>query len=53
MLSVTNSIHLIQGTIGRLTEIGRHYAMEMNVKNTMTMRISMQPFPVHIVTDQK
>jgi len=32
MLSVINSIHLIQGMIGRITETGICYGMEMNVK---------------------
>jgi hypothetical protein len=37
----------------KLTEIGRCYGMEMNVKKTKVMRISRQPFPVKIMIDQK
>jgi hypothetical protein len=36
-----------------LTEIGRCYGMEMNVEKTKVMRISRQPSPVQIRTDQK
>jgi hypothetical protein len=38
--------------IGRLTEIGRRYGMEMNVEKTKVMRISRQPSPVQIMIDQ-
>jgi len=37
----------------RLVEIGRCYEMEMNVEKTKVMRISWQPSPVQIMTDQK
>jgi len=36
-----------------LIEIGECYGMEMNVEKTKVMRISRQPFPVKIMTDQK
>jgi len=39
--------------IDRLTENGRCYGMEMNVEKTKVMRISRQPSPVQIMTDQK
>ena len=44
---------VLQGMIGKLTEIGRCYGMEMNVKKTKLMRISRQPSPVTIMLDQK
>jgi len=44
---------VLQGMIGKLTEIGRCYGMEMNVKKTKLMRISRQPSPVTIMIDQK
>jgi len=50
---VTNSIHLIQWMISRITGTGICYGMEMKVKNTKTIRISMQPFPIQIIIDQK
>lgn len=50
---ITNSIHLIQGMISRITGTGIYYRMEMKVKNTMTIRISMQPFQIQIMIDQK
>ena len=37
----------------RLTETGRCYGVEMNVEKTKVMRISRQPSPVQIMTDQK
>ena len=37
----------------RLVEIWRRYEMEMNVEKTKVMRISWQPSPVQIMTDQK
>ena len=36
-----------------LGQDGRHYKMEMNVENTKVMRISREPSPVQIMTDQK
>jgi hypothetical protein len=39
--------------ISRLTETGRHYGMEMNVEKTKVMRISRQPSPLQVMTDQK
>ena len=42
-----------QGTADRLTEIGICYGMEMNVEKTKVMRISRQPSPVHMLTNQK
>jgi hypothetical protein len=53
MLSVTNSIRLIQGMSGKITGTGICYGMEMKVKNTKIIRISMQPFPIQIMIDQK
>jgi hypothetical protein len=53
MLLVTNTIHLIQGMIGRMTGAGICYGMEVKVKNTKIIRISMQLFPIQIMTDQK
>ena len=44
---------MLQGMIGRLTEIGRCYGMEMNVEKTKVMRISRQTGAVHIMIDQK
>ena len=38
--------------IDKLIEIGGYCGMEMNVEKTEVMRISRQPFPVKIVTDQ-
>jgi hypothetical protein len=37
----------------RLTEVGRYYGMEMNMEKTTVTRISRQPSPVQIMTDQK
>jgi hypothetical protein len=37
----------------RLTEVQRCYEMEMNVEKTKVTRISRQPSPVLIMTDQK
>jgi hypothetical protein len=37
----------------RLMEIGRCYGMRINVEISAVKRISRQPFPVHIMTDQK
>jgi hypothetical protein len=39
--------------IDKLIEIGRCYGMEMNVEKTKVMRISIQPYPVTIVIDEK
>ena len=44
---------VLQGMIDKLTEIGRCYGMEMNVKKTKVMRISRQPYPVTIIIEQK
>ena len=44
---------VLQGMIGKLTEIGRCYGMEMNVEKTKVMKISIQPSPVTIMIDQK
>jgi len=45
--------NVLQDIIDKLTEIGRCYGMEMNVEKTKVMRISRQPLPVKIITDQK
>jgi hypothetical protein len=39
--------------IGRITGTGICYGMEMKVKNTKIIRITMQPFPTQIMIDQK
>jgi hypothetical protein len=39
--------------VDRLSEIGRLYGMEMNVKESKVMRISRQPSPMKIMIDQK
>ena len=44
---------VLQDMIDKLIEIGRCYGMEINVEKTKVMRISIQPFPVKIITDQK
>ena len=43
----------VKGMTDRLSEIGRYYGMEMNVEKTKVMRISKQPSPGQIMTDQK
>jgi hypothetical protein len=45
--------NLKQDMIDKLTEIGRCNGIEMNVEKIKVMRISKQPFPVQIMTDQK
>jgi hypothetical protein len=42
-----------QGMTDELTEIGGCYGMKINVQKTKGRRISRQPFPVKIMTDQK
>jgi len=42
-----------QGTDDRLIKIGICYGIEMNVEKKRVMRISRQPFPVHMLTNQK
>jgi hypothetical protein len=37
----------------RLTEIGRCYGMEMNVEKNKVMKISRQPSPIQIMTEEK
>ena len=44
---------VLQGMIDKLIKIGRCYGMEMNVEKIKVMRISRQPSPVTIMTDQK
>ena len=46
-------LSVLQGMNERLNEIGRCYGMEMNVEKTKVMRISRQPSPIQIMTDQK
>ena len=43
---------VLQGMIDKLTETRRYYGMEMNVKKTNLLRISLQPSPVTIMVDQ-
>jgi hypothetical protein len=49
--SVSDSLSQ-EDMISRLTEIGKCHGMEMNVTKSKVMRISKQPFPVQIMTDQ-
>jgi hypothetical protein len=44
---------VLQGMFEGLIDIGRCYGMEMNVKKTMKMRISIQLSPIQIMLDQK
>ena len=44
---------VLHDMIDELIEIGRCYGMETNVEETKVMRISIQPFPVKFMTDQK
>jgi len=44
---------VLQGMTERLTEYGRFYGMEINVKKTKVMRISTQPSPIQIMIHQK
>jgi len=46
-------VALLQGMIGRLTEIGRYYGMEVNMEKTKAMRILRQPSPIQIMIDHK
>lgn len=50
---MANEETVLQGTIGRLTEIGRCGGMEMNVEQTKEIRILKQPSPVQIIIVQK
>ena len=43
----------LQGMTEILIDTGICYGMEMNIKNTKIIRISMQPFPLQIMIDQK
>ena len=43
----------LQGMIERLTEIGQCYVVERYVETTKVMRISREPSPIQIMTDQK
>ena len=44
---------MLQDMIDKLIEIERCYGTEMNVEKVKVMRISIQPFPVKIMIDQK
>jgi hypothetical protein len=44
---------VLQSTIDRLIEIGRHYGMEMNVEKVKVVKISKEPSTVQIMVDQK
>jgi hypothetical protein len=44
---------VLQGMIGRRSEIGKCYEMEMNVGTAKVMEISRQPSTVQIMVDQK
>jgi hypothetical protein len=39
--------------INRLTETGRRFRVDMNEGKNKVMRISRQPSPIQILTDQK
>ena len=43
----------VQSMTDGLGQDGRHYEMDINVENTKVMRISSDPSPVQIMTDQK
>jgi hypothetical protein len=53
LVILTKKEIMLQGTADRLTETDTCYEMEMNVEKTKVMRISRQPSPVHILTNQK
>jgi hypothetical protein len=45
---------MANGMIDRLNEVGGGcYGMEMNVEKTKVMRISRQPFTVHLMIHKK
>jgi hypothetical protein len=44
---------VLQGMVGRLTDTGRCHGMEINVDKAVVIRISRQPFPAQIMTNQK
>jgi hypothetical protein len=44
---------VLQGTLDRLTEIGRYNGIEKNVGKTKVVRISRQPSPLQTLTYQK
>jgi hypothetical protein len=44
---------VLQGTIDRLTEVGRCYGLEMNVLETKVMRISRRSPAAEIIIGQK
>ena len=44
---------MLQDMTDKLIEIGSCYRMGKNVERTKVMRISRQPFPLKIMTDQK
>jgi hypothetical protein len=44
---------VLQGTIDKLTEIGRWCGIEMNVDKTVVMGISWEPSQLQIMTDSK
>jgi hypothetical protein len=44
---------VVQDMTDRLIEIGRCYAMEMNVVKPKVTRISREQCPLHIMIDQK
>jgi hypothetical protein len=44
---------VLQDMIGKLTEIGTCYRMEMNVEKTKVVRILRQPFPGKLMIVQK
>jgi hypothetical protein len=50
---MANEETVLQGTIGRLTEIGRCSGMEINVEQTKEIRILKQPSLVQIIIVQK
>jgi hypothetical protein len=52
LVLLTKEDTVLQGMLNRLTEIGRGYGMENNVKRTKVLRTSKQPSPVQITIDQ-
>jgi hypothetical protein len=45
LVLLTKKEMVLQGGIGRLTEIGRSCGMKMNVEKPKVIRISRQPIP--------
>jgi len=50
---MTKEETVLKGMIDKLTETGRYYGMEINVKKTKVMRISRQLSPITNTINQK